>query len=79
MLVSLSPKSFEFYSHAIYLVLGFSGDFQHLSVYRDMNLYMNHLEQVTFQVNAGWGWFMFATNTLLTGSIIGRIMCVASH
>lgn len=37
---------------------------------------MTHFERDSFQVNAAWGWLIFATNTVFTGSIVGKIMFV---
>ena len=57
-------------------MLGFSGDFQQLAIYRSVDLYNNHIVLTALDVNAAWGWCTFAVNTILTGSIIGKIMYV---
>lgn len=55
-------------------VLGLAGDFQQLTIYRSVDLYNNRFSMIALQVNAAWGWCIFAINTLLTGSILGKIM-----
>lgn len=58
-------------------LLGFSGDFQQLAIFRSVDLYNNHIVMIALDVNAAWGWCTFAVNTILTGSIIGKIISVA--
>lgn len=55
-------------------LLGFSGDFQQLAIYRSLDLYNDHIVMIALDVNAAWGWCIFTVNTILTGSIIGRII-----
>ncbi|EKM55547.1 uncharacterized protein PHACADRAFT_256255 [Phanerochaete carnosa HHB-10118-sp] len=58
-------------------LLGLSGSFQQLTIYRSAELYNNRFAMIALDVNAAWGWCTFGVNTILTASIIGRIMCVA--
>lgn len=57
-------------------VVGYASNLQDLGEWINVTAFETHIEQVAFQINAAWGWLMFATNTMLTGSILGRIMCV---
>lgn len=58
-------------------LVGLSGDFQQLVIYRDVDLYNDRFAMVALDVNAAWGWCTFAVNTTLTASIIGRIVWLA--
>ena len=71
-----SPATAEYRN--IFVVLGLSGDVQHLTVYQHTKFYQTHLRIITFQITAAWGWVMFVINTFLTGSILWRIMSVRS-
>ncbi len=75
------PASFQIYyiDRRLSIVLGLSGDMQHLTIYHNPTLYNNHLRELTFQITAAWGWVMFGINTFLTGSILGRIMWAIHH
>ena len=59
-------------------MVGLSGDFQQLSFYRNADLYNRKLAMVALDVNAAWGWCVFAVNTALTASIIGRVVYVTA-
>jgi hypothetical protein len=63
-------------SEPFHLVLCLSADMQHLAIYHNKDFYEDTLLKVTLNVTVAWGWFMFALNTILTGSIIARILCV---
>lgn len=56
-------------------MVGYASGLQDLAEWINKTAFETRIERVSFQVNAAWGWLMFATNTLITGSIIGRIMC----
>ena len=58
-------------------VLCWSADAQHLAAYTHYDFYENTLLEVTLKITVAWGWLMFAINTILTGAIIGKIMCVS--
>ncbi|KAI0693737.1 hypothetical protein BC835DRAFT_1060203 [Cytidiella melzeri] len=58
-------------------VLGLIADFINFSYYSTPALYLSHLDSVSFKLSAVWGWCMFATNTVMTGAIIGRIVYVS--
>ena len=73
--VSLAPDELRSVTDFI-PVVGYASDLQDLAAYHNMMSFVTHFERVAFQVNAAWGWLMFATNTVLTGSILGRIMSV---
>ncbi len=55
-------------------VLGLSGDFQHFTIYRNPDLYDQRIWEITLQISAAWGWFTFSINTIMTGSILGKIL-----
>ena len=59
-------------------LLGFSGDFQHLSYYHSTSEYLTAFKLNALKINAAWGWFTFGINTVLSGAIIGKIMCVST-
>lgn len=61
----------------ICVVVGYGSDLQDLAAYHNMTAFVTHYERTAFQVNAAWGWVMFATNTVLTGAVVGRILCVS--
>lgn len=56
------------------LVMGLGGDLVYLSYYASPDLYHDKMASVSFKISSAWGWFMFVTNTILTGSIIARIL-----
>ena len=56
-----------------YLVVGLAGDFQQFTVYKGLATYTMFSTQLLI-FNSVWGWCVFATNTALTASIIGRIL-----
>ncbi|GJE90844.1 hypothetical protein PsYK624_069880 [Phanerochaete sordida] len=58
-------------------LLGLSGDFQQFTIYKSVDLYNNRFAMLTYDVNAAWGWCTFSVNTILTASIIGRIVWLA--
>lgn len=58
------------------LVLGLSGDFQHIWFYHNTWLYTIGFKLRALQINVAWGWFTFSINTTLSAGIIGKIMCV---
>lgn len=58
-------------------LLGLAGDFQQLTIYRSVDLYNNRFSMIALQVNAAWGWCIFGINTLLTGSILGKIIFIS--
>ena len=58
-------------------MLCWSADAQHLAAYTNYDFYENTLLEVTLKITVAWGWLMFAINTILTGAIIGKIMCVS--
>ncbi|KAI0818939.1 hypothetical protein BC629DRAFT_687834 [Irpex lacteus] len=58
-------------------LLGFSGDFQHLSFYHSTWLYTVMFKLYAFKINAAWGWFTFGINTVLSGAIIGKIIYIS--
>lgn len=57
-------------------VLGLVSNCQYLAYYHNAEEYTSHWEVIVFQILVAWGWMIFATNTCLTGLIIGRILCV---
>ncbi|KAH8093088.1 hypothetical protein BXZ70DRAFT_438890 [Cristinia sonorae] len=54
--------------------LCWSADAQHLTIYFNRPFYENTLLPVTLNITVAWGWFMFFNNTLLTGSILTKIV-----
>lgn len=56
-------------------VIGCVGDFLNLAAYHNVVRYEDYFEVVSLKNTAAWGWIMLGTNTILTASIIGRIMC----
>lgn len=57
-------------------VLCWSADAQHLAAYHHYDFYQNVLLEVTLKITVAWGWLMFTINTVLTGAIFGKILCV---
>lgn len=57
-------------------VLGFAGDLEYLDYYGNATFYNNRLHLISFKINAAWGWCMFAINSVLSGAIVGKVMCV---
>lgn len=57
-------------------MLGLAGDFQQLTVYQSVDLYNDSYATIGLTISSAWGWGTFAINTLLTASIVGRIMYV---
>jgi hypothetical protein len=55
-------------------VLGLSADLLNIAFYVAPQSYASHLDAFSFQLVAAWGWCIFATNTLMTGGIIAKIM-----
>jgi hypothetical protein len=54
-------------------VLGLSANCLYLSYYHDKAEY-DRLATVAFTINVAWGWITFATNTVLTVAIMGKIL-----
>ncbi|GJE86381.1 hypothetical protein PsYK624_024610 [Phanerochaete sordida] len=57
-------------------LVGFVSGFQNADAYHSLSDYKNRYNKISFQINAAWAWMMFATNTVMTMSIIGRIIYV---
>ncbi|GJE86384.1 hypothetical protein PsYK624_024640 [Phanerochaete sordida] len=57
-------------------LLGYASDLQDLAAYHNMAAFVTHYERTAFEVNAAWGWAMFATNTALTGAVVARVLYV---
>ncbi|KAI0342523.1 hypothetical protein BDW22DRAFT_207940 [Trametopsis cervina] len=55
-------------------LVGLTGDFQNFSFYRNAALYNGRLEIIAFKINVAWAWCTFATNTIMTTAIIGKIL-----
>ncbi|KAI0346490.1 hypothetical protein BDW22DRAFT_764788 [Trametopsis cervina] len=55
-------------------LLGLSGNLQNFAFYRSASLYNDQIETVVFKINVAWAWCTFATNTIMTGAIIGKIV-----
>lgn len=55
-------------------LVGYASNFLDLVAYQSMDAFEAHYEKTVFEVNAAWGWSMFAVHTVLTGSIIARII-----
>lgn len=73
---SMFDQGIPYFAADIRIVVGSIGAFVDLAVYRNVGAYLDHYERLSFQVDAAWGWTMFGVNTMMTASIIGRIMCV---
>lgn len=57
-------------------LLCWSADAQHLAIYFNRDFYENTLLPVTLDITVAWGWFIFLTNTLLTGGILYKLIWV---
>ncbi|KAH9035055.1 hypothetical protein EDB84DRAFT_1485844 [Lactarius hengduanensis] len=57
-------------------LLCWSADAQHLAIYFNRDFYENTLLPVTLYITVAWGWFIFLTNTLLTGGILYKLIWV---
>jgi hypothetical protein len=55
-------------------VLGFAGDIQYLLSHSATP--SDHFIHVALKIAVVWGYCMLAINTVLTGAIAGKIMCV---
>ncbi|KAH9044379.1 hypothetical protein EDB85DRAFT_2137904 [Lactarius pseudohatsudake] len=57
-------------------LLCWSADAQHLAIYFNRDFYEKTLLPVTLDITVAWGWFIFLTNTLLTGGILYKLIWV---
>ena len=60
-------------------VIGFASNFENLAPYHSISLYLSRYDLVSMQVDMAWAFTMLAVNTLMTASIMGRIMCAWVH
>ncbi|KAI0791544.1 hypothetical protein BC629DRAFT_369049 [Irpex lacteus] len=58
-------------------VLGLIGDFMNFIFYTHPESYNTKWNALSFNISAIWGWCIFATNTILTMAIIGKILYVS--
>ncbi|PSR74170.1 hypothetical protein PHLCEN_2v10126 [Hermanssonia centrifuga] len=56
--------------------LGLSADLLSIEAYYNPGFYQDKLVEISSQITIAWGWIMFFVNSLLTGSIVGRIVYV---
>ena len=59
---------------SILLVLGMAGAFTLISFYTNHAFYESKLAYVSSKISFAWGWLVFSTNTILTMSIVVRIL-----
>ncbi|KAF7793183.1 hypothetical protein EIP86_004292 [Pleurotus ostreatoroseus] len=57
-------------------ILALSANLLPLAVYHNQELYEDKLHKISLQILSTWGWYMFVMHTLLTGSIIWKIIHV---